>query len=55
MSSVFPFLAGYNPYMLGFINWTSPVFFPKRTKRKYWMTSKNGRFGNGRKKHSRKK
>lgn len=53
MSSVFPFLAGMNPYIPQLFLYTAPVFFPKHTKRKYWMTSKKGRFGNGRKKHNR--
>ena len=52
MSSVFPFLLE-NPFGLKAYYYCTPEFFPKKTKRKYWMVSKKGRFGNGRKKHNR--
>lgn len=54
MSAIFPFLGDSNPYVPNFTLFLSPVFFPKRTKRKYWMKSTKGRFRNGRKKHNRK-
>lgn len=52
MNSIFPFLV---PALIPVTrDYTTPEFSPKRTKRKYWMTSKKGYFGGGRKKRNRK-